>query len=155
MSSTSRDLAGLVAYLMTNCGGSEFLQVIEERELTFSQLKALTRLYQSEEELLSLKELGELLGLSLPAVSRAVDGLVVRGLVTRTEDTVDRRMKRVAPTREGRELVQQVMTIRAAALQEFVDGLEAEERGALEHALEVLTARPEISSMRPGGSPSA
>ena len=44
----------------------------------------------------SVKELAEELGLSLPGASRAVDALLQRGLVERREDEHDRRMKRAA-----------------------------------------------------------
>src|SRR5690242_4453598 len=87
-------LNGFVHYLLKHCapqGG--FLEVIDELGLSFSQLKALQYLSTATPPELSLKQLGDQLGLSLPAVSRAVDGLVQRGLVTRTEDVEDRRMK--------------------------------------------------------------
>src|SRR5439155_25233940 len=72
-----------------------FLEVIDELGLSFSQLKALQFLSTAPAPELSLKQLGDQLGLSLPAASRAVDGLVQRGLVTRTEDVEYRHMNPV------------------------------------------------------------
>ena len=79
---TTRRLASLVRHLMTT-SGRDFLQAIDDLELSLTQLKLLNILLESGEG--SLKELGDQLGLSLPAVSRAVDGLVQRGLLTRVE----------------------------------------------------------------------
>lgn len=150
----TRDLAALVAHLMRSAGGSEMLRALEENELSLSQLKAMHALFDCEEEL-SLKEIAERLGLSLPAVSRSVEAMVGRGLLTRTEDTDDRRVKRVGLTAEGSRLVQGLIAVRVAGLQGFVDSLSDAEREALAGALELLVRRPEISSLRPGISPDA
>src|SRR3954454_12739314 len=110
-------LNGFLHYIWKHCspqGG--FLEVIDELGLSFSQLKALQYLSTARAPELSLKQLGDQLGLSLPAVSRAVDGLVQRGLVTRTEDVEDRRMKRVRPTAEADALIASLIDVRFARL---------------------------------------
>jgi len=87
------------------------------------------------------------LELSLPAISRAVDGLVHRGLATRTEDEEDRRIKRVLPTKEAEQLVARLIDIRFSQLGEFVDSLTPRERNKLAPALAVLAERDEIAEL--------
>jgi DNA-binding MarR family transcriptional regulator len=123
--------------------GREVFQVIEELELSFSQLKAAQALADAKAPL-SLGALGEELGLSLPAVSRAVDGLVKRGLCTRTEDPTDRRSKRVVLTKRGRRFYERVYALRVAGLRGFVERLEPEERDALAQGLRSIAERDEI-----------
>ncbi len=139
--------AGLMRFLMPNVGRG-FFQAVEELGLSLSQLKALQVLSEAEEPL-SLGRLGEQLPLSLPAVSRAVDGLVRRDLVTREEDPLDRRSKRVCVTRKGRRTFEGLLALRIAGFREFLEGLEPEERRALADGLRPLARRPEIAAHVP------
>jgi DNA-binding MarR family transcriptional regulator len=143
----TQDLGNFVRYLMTICG-PDFFQVVDDLQLSLSQIKALNLLCDPLEEA-SLKELGDRLGLSLPAISRAVDGLVQRGLVTRTEDADDRRFKRVRPTPEGRELVARLVEIRMAGLTEFLEALSQRDRDRLAAALKPIVAREEVAALLP------
>jgi DNA-binding MarR family transcriptional regulator len=139
-------LNGFLHHVWKTCapqGG--FLEVIDELGLSFSQLKALQFLSTTDAPELSLKQLGDQLGLSLPAVSRAVDGLVQRGLVTRTEDIEDRRMKRVRPTAEADALIARLIDVRFAELGKFVETLTPRERKKLADALAVLSEREDLS----------
>ena len=143
--SLADSLGALVHYLVATTGG-DFLQAVEDLDLSLSQIKA-TQLLATELDEPSVKELADRLGLSLPAVSRAVDGLVRRGLVTRTEDSEDRRCKRVAATPEGRDVMHRLMELRLAGLDRFVDSLSARERADLARALEPIVARPELAAV--------
>jgi DNA-binding MarR family transcriptional regulator len=139
-------LNGFLHHVWKTCspqGG--FLEAIDELGLSFSQLKALQYLSTIDAPELSLKQLGDQLGLSLPAVSRAVDGLVQRGLVTRTEDVEDRRMKRVRPTAEAEALVARLIDVRFAELGKFVETLTPKERKKLADALALLAERADLS----------
>ena len=66
--------------------GGAAIRAIDESGLTFTQMKVLMTLAGAVDEPPTLKPLAEELGLSLPSASRAVDGLVKRELVARTED---------------------------------------------------------------------
>src|SRR3954468_23960203 len=135
--------------------GRDLIHLAHEFELSFSQLKALHFLHGEED--LSVKALGESLGLSLAAISRAADELVQRGLVDRTEDPSDRRMKRLRLTDAGHELVQKMRELRMAGFEQFVATLSAKERAQLTKALEPILARDELVAFcggrprRPGG----
>ena len=136
---------GVTRYLMTNTGRDLF-RAIEDLGLSFTQAKALQVLGQSEEDV-SLKALSDRLGLSLPAISRAVDGLVKRGFVTRHEDPRDRRSKLVVVTAKGRRRMEELLAIRAAGLRDWLESLEPEELEALAEGLRPLAQRPEIAAL--------
>lgn len=144
----TRDMYALAGYLMRTANVGTF-NAIAELDLSFTQIKALCALDADGEER-SVKALAESLGVSLPAMSRAVDGLFERGFVGREEDPEDRRMKRVRLTDAGRTVPQALNEARLSALQELLGSLGDEEAGALAHALAlILERRAEIAAYRP------
>jgi DNA-binding MarR family transcriptional regulator len=108
-------------------------------------MKALHSLRNAPEPV-TVKELGDSLGLSLAAMSRAADGLVQRGLVTRLEDEHDRRMKRLSLTRAGDVLVQKLRDARLAGIEEFVATLSAKECTLLAKALDLIMDRDDLAA---------
>jgi DNA-binding MarR family transcriptional regulator len=146
----TRDMYALASYLMRTANVGTF-NAIAELDLSFTQLKALCALEMDGEER-SVKALGESLGLSLPAMSRAVEGLFERGLVTREEDPGDRRMKRVSLTDAGRRAPQALNAARLSALQELIGDLAEDEARALSRALAlIIERRAEMAAYRPAG----
>ncbi len=146
----TRDMYALASYLLRSANVGTFKK-IGEFDLSFTQLKALCVLesdYDGQGR--SVKALAEALGVSLPAMSRAVDGLFERGFVRREEDTVDRRMKRVRLTDAGRAAPLALNEARLSALHELMDSLDDEQAEALARALElILGRREEIAAYRP------
>jgi DNA-binding MarR family transcriptional regulator len=144
----TRDMYALASYLMRTANVGTF-NTIAELDLSFTQLKALCALEMDGDER-SVKALGESLGISLPAMSRALDGLFERGFVERREDPLDRRFRRVSLTDAGRTVPQALNQARLSALQELLSSLGDEEAGALEHALGlILESHAEIAAFRP------
>ncbi len=115
-----------------NTSGVGAYTIFEELDLTLTQVKALCALSAAE---LSVKELAERLGLSLPGASRAVDALVDRGLLDRREDPDDRRQKRLTATDAGREALVLLDEARLAGVSQFTARLPAVERERLSAAL--------------------
>ena len=147
--SLTRDMYALASYLMRTANVGTF-NAIAELDLSFTQLKALCAL-EAEGEERSVKALAASMGVSLAAMSRAVDGLFERGFVEREEDSLDRRMKRVRLTESGRTVPRALNEARLSALQELISSLEEDEAGALERALALILARREdIAAYRPG-----
>jgi DNA-binding MarR family transcriptional regulator len=143
-----RDMYALVSFLLRNSNVGAF-DAIAELDLSFTQIKALCAMDLDETEP-SLKGLAESMGVSLPAMSRAVDGLYVRGFVDRCEDREDRRIKRIALTESGRAVTATLSGVRMLAGERFLSSLGDEEAQALGRALElVIDARSEISDLRP------
>ena len=77
------------------------LRVMEETGLSMTQCKAILEIGGLGEALPScgLNDLAEQLGASTPSMSRAVDDLVKKRLVTRIEDPDDRRARRIEADR--------------------------------------------------------
>ena len=123
------DLGVLMKHLLVS-SSRDFFAAIEQAGLTFTQVKCLHRLSDSEDPL-PLNALSETLGLSGPAISRAIDGLVQRGEVKRTEDPRDRRSKLLTLSARGRRTIDHFVAIRLAGIKRFVEELTDEERAAL------------------------
>jgi DNA-binding MarR family transcriptional regulator len=140
-----RDLGGFAKFLL-HSGGRDFYREVGELDLSLSQIRALHLLTGPLEEA-SLKALADEIGLSLPATSRSVDGLVHRGLVTRTENDSDRRLKAVRATPAAHALVDRLIELRVAGISGFVSTLSEEERVALASALAPIVAREDIAPM--------
>jgi DNA-binding MarR family transcriptional regulator len=138
----SRQLGAFVGYLMQTYG-RDLINLAHEFDISFSQMKALQAMMLAPKAI-SVKALGEQLGLSLAAMSRAADDLVQRGLVSRTEDPNDRRIKRLCLTDEGRALVQKMRETRMAGFEQFVTTLSPRERTALAKALDTILARDDV-----------
>lgn len=144
----AREMYALVSYLMRTANVGTF-NTIAELDLSFTQLKALCAL-EAEGEERSVKALADSMSVSLPAMSRAVDGLFERGFVHREEHPTDRRMKRVRLTDAGRSVPRALNEARLSALHELIGSLDDEEAASLEHALALMLGRrPEISAYRP------
>jgi DNA-binding MarR family transcriptional regulator len=144
------DMYALAAYFLRRANVGTF-QAIAELDLSFTQIKALCAL-EVDDRVSSVKALADSLGLSLAAMSRAVDGLFERGLVGREEDPGDRRMKRVALTDAGHEVPRALNEARLSALQDLIDSLAEDEALALGDALAlILRRREEIAAYRPTG----
>ena len=97
-------------------------------------------LYEADAPL-SLGAVSDSLGLSLPAISRAVDALVRRGEVKREADPRDRRSKLVTVTARGRATCERLLALRLAGIRTFVAELEPAEQQALADALSPVLQR--------------
>lgn len=137
---TARRLGEFLRFLIQSAG-NDFLRAVEDAELSLTQLKAMHVLGSADEEL-SLNGLAERLGgLSLPTLSRAVEALVQRGYVSRSEDATDRRIKRLRLTAKGRRTIDRLVEIRAAEFEEVLETLTDEERERLANALAPILER--------------
>ena len=130
-------MAPLWAYLNRK-SSADLFRMVAELDSSFSQVKMLFLLEDGEH---SVKEIAERLGLSLPAASRAVDGLIQRGYVSRRESATDRRSRLVALTGDGRAVVERVLRARLHTLEAFADELTPEERDSLYTALLPIVER--------------
>jgi DNA-binding MarR family transcriptional regulator len=143
-----RDMFALASFLMRTSNVGAF-NAIAELDLSFTQIKALCTMDIDESEP-SVKGLAEAMKVSLPAMSRAVDGLYERGFVDRYEDREDRRMKRICLTDAGRVVTGTLNEARLIGMREFLTSLNEEQSQALAKALElILEDRPELAALRP------
>jgi DNA-binding MarR family transcriptional regulator len=137
-----QSLAELLVALSTHVNRTaspDMFRVLGEVGLSFTQMKALFLLSELEES--SVKALSDRLSMSLPAMSRSVDGLVGRGFVARRECESDRRSKLIALLPQGREVLDRLTAAREAALVAFASELPDDERTALHTALLPIAER--------------
>ncbi len=143
---TAARLSALLRYLFLFDRGN-MLRVIEESGLSMTQSKALLELGGMGEdvEVRQVGDLAETFGMSVPSMSRAVEGLVRKGLATRVEDPDDRRVRRVAITAKGKKLVDTLLVVRQAGMEAFAATLTAAQRRKLDGAIDSLMDRPDIA----------
>jgi DNA-binding MarR family transcriptional regulator len=142
----AHDLYALITFLHKSCQ-SDVFEAVGALELTITQIKVLHNLEQLARPL-TVKEAAELVSLSLPAASRAVEDLVRRGFAERHEDLTDRRMKRVTITEQGLAAIRRLNAARLSGLEVFVQTLTASERTRLSSALARMLERPEVAACR-------
>jgi DNA-binding MarR family transcriptional regulator len=140
----ARDLYAFITYLHKSCQ-SDLFEAVGALELSLTQIKLLHHLEQANRSL-TIKDVAELVAISLPAASRAVDDLVRRQMVERHEDIADRRMKRMTLTERGRSAIRQLNAARLTGLEQFAQTLSSTERGRLCSALAKLLERPDIAA---------
>jgi len=144
---TAARLSALVRHLFLYDRGN-VLRVIEESGLSTTQCKALLELGGLGEEAppRQVSDLAETLGVSVPSMSRAVDGLVKKRLATRVEDTEDRRVRRIAIAAKGKQLVDTLLVVRQAGMETFAESLTAAQRRKLDSAIDGLMDREDIAA---------
>jgi DNA-binding MarR family transcriptional regulator len=125
--------------LVAKTGSSSFFQEVADADVSLTQLKALHALADGND--LSGKQLAAALQISEAAASRAADGLVRRGFLTRHDCADDRRSRRLALTPEGVVVRDRLMNARLAGLVDFVEGLTPDEQAALAAALSPIVRR--------------
>jgi DNA-binding MarR family transcriptional regulator len=143
---TPQQLAAVLNSLSTHINRTaspEMFRVLGELDMSFTQVKAMFALMEVEDA--TVKDLAERLGMSLPAMSRSVDGLVQRGHVERKECPSDRRSKRIALLPGGRDALRKISAAREAGIVEFAAELSDAERTALYAAILPIAER--ISSI--------
>lgn len=143
---TAARISALLRHLFLYDRGN-VLRVIEESGLSITQSKALLELggLGEETEARQVSELAETLGVSVPSMSRAVDGLVKKRLATRVEDPDDRRVRRVAITANGKKIVDTLVVVRQAGMETFAASLTAAQRRKLDAAVDSLMDREDIA----------
>jgi MarR family transcriptional regulator for hemolysin len=87
---------------------------------------------------LSLSAVADFIGLSLPAMSRLVDGLVEKRLLTRKTCDEDRRHVRLSITPRGEATLREARDLARKHLAEALAGLPASQRAGVETTMRIL-----------------
>jgi len=116
-------------------------------ELTMQQLRALGHV--AKQPGMSGNELGARLGVSPPTASGLVERLVEKGLIARTDDADDRRVRRLHATEAGMDVIRQMDSMFERALGAVLQVLSTDDldllcRGAraMLSALQQVSAEP-------------
>ncbi len=117
----------------------ERLHAVIGEQLTFPQLKLLKLIAQSET--CNISQVAAFLGVSSAAASKAVDRLVRRDLLSRTEAESDRRAVEIALTEEGERLLGEYETVTNQTLEEIFGGVTPEGLRETAELLDQLSIR--------------
>lgn len=107
----------------------------EEHGITFSQFHVLRRMWRRRR---SVSELSDCMHVSKPNISRAVEELVIAGLIKRTQDEKDRRVQYLTLTEEGQDLLEKLHEKNHAFMRDLLANLENAELSALTSAFEKM-----------------
>ena len=116
-----------------------FIRYTRESDLSFSQVNTLFRLYHHGAS--SVNDLAGHLGITKAAVSQLLDPLITAGLVLRSENPADRRMRLIGLTDEGQDMVEQSRNTRHAWLSDLSHALTEPEKAQLLPAIQLLNQR--------------
>ena len=86
----------------------------------------------------SLSDLADHLGLTLPSVSKLVDGLVKQELISRRESTTDRRRLTLVLKQNGESIVNSARASAQANLAKILSCLSGDELNTIHQAMELL-----------------
>ena len=109
----------------------------KDRGLSMAQMSTLFHLHHGNE--CGVSNIGEHLGVTNAAASQMIDRLVQNGLVERTEDPTDRRVKQLKLTEKGTALIQEGVELRHRWIEDLTNALTIEEQEAIIAALNTLT----------------
>ncbi len=107
-----------------------------ELDVSMAQLKAMFAIGQAEQ--VSIGQIAETLGVSLPTASHLVDKLVRADLAERTVDSNDRRYTWICLSALGQQRVTRLRQGSLSLLYSWIEQLSAEQLSALEQGLRAL-----------------
>ena len=122
-----------------------FAQRLETSGVTVAEWVILREMFDSEVTSPSL--LAKATGLTRGAVSKLIDRLLRKKLVTRAEAAADRRFQDIALTAEGRAIVPRLAAIADENDGEFFRHLSARERELLVLTLKKLVSKNDLGKM--------
>ena len=88
-----------------------------------------------------ISNLSDDLGITSAAGSQMLDRLVQQELILRSEDPIDRRVKKIVLTVKGRKILQEIVHMRQAWMEELVGSLSPEEKEQIIAAMKILIAK--------------
>ena len=109
------------------------------KEMSLPQFRTLAFVYKNEGA--SLSEVADHVALTLPTMSMLVDGLVVRGFISRREDPEDRRRMTLTLTRDGRARFESAREATMTYLEQRLRQLSASERATITASMRILRER--------------
>ncbi len=123
-----------------------FIHYSKESGLSMSQIGAMFQIRHGRS---NVSDLGERLGITNAAVSQLLEPLVQSGLIQRTEDPQDRRIKPLVLTEKGEQILQEGIQARQGWLEDLVSSMTKEERDLISAALRVLVEKTNQLNQHP------
>jgi DNA-binding MarR family transcriptional regulator len=113
-----------------------FILAARERGLSMSQIGALFAIHRKGS--CGVSDIGDHLGITAAATSQMLNRLVDQDLIQRTEDPVDRRLKRIVLTAAGTQTLQDSVRARQNWLHRLALTLTPEEQQQVSQSLQLL-----------------
>ncbi len=85
-----------------------------------------------------ISNLSDDLGITSAAGSQMLDRLVQQELILRTEDPIDRRVKKIVLTVKGRKILQEIVHMRQAWMEQLAGSLSTDEKEQIIAAMKIL-----------------
>ena len=133
------DHLGYWLRFVSNHVSQSFQHKVEARGVTVAEWVVLRELLRLGE--INPSQVADSLGLTRGAVSKLIDRLLAKQLVTRTVSAIDRRFQTVTLTTAGAKLVPQLAKLADENDRQFFGHLTREERSHLASVLRDLAAR--------------
>lgn len=113
-----------------------FMRYARESGLSMSQIGALFHLQRMGST--GVTDLGDHLGVTSAAVSQMLERLVQQGLILRSEDPSDRRVKQIVLTDKGLQVYQESIRARQGWLDDLAEILSADDKEQITAVLNIL-----------------
>lgn len=118
---------------------------LQENDLSHSQMMSLVFLDRNEQ--VSINTISKHLGITNAAVSQFIDRMEKNGLVVRTPNPQDRRIKLLELTDKGREVVKLARQSHHRWITQLVASLDPEELPLIEKSIKIILAKlPELET---------
>ncbi len=121
----------------------DFIHYAREKGLSMSQINALFHLRR--QGCSGVTNLGDHLEVTSAAASQMLERLVQMGLIERSEDPHDRRVKQIVLTDAGHSVLHEGIRARQGWLNELADRLSADEKAQVMAALQILIDKASLS----------
>lgn len=118
-----------------------FLRYARQSGLSMSHLGAIFHIRRIGS--CGVTEIGDHLGVTSGAASQMIDRLVEQGLVLRTEDSADRRVKRIELSAQGERVLAEGIHARQSWIADLAKVLSEDEKQTIVPALELLISSVE------------
>ena len=116
-----------------------FLHYARESGLSMSMIGTLFHLHRREKA--GVTDVGDHLGVTSAAASQMLDRLVQQGLIERSEDPDDRRMKRISLTEKGNAVIKESINARLEWIEDLAEVLTADEKDQVITALNLMVVK--------------
>jgi DNA-binding MarR family transcriptional regulator len=127
------------------------LRFAKETGFSMSQVGAL--FFVSRKGSSGVSDIGDELGVTSAAASQMLDRLVQAGLILRSEDPHDRRLKQIVLTAKGHQILQESLRARQSWLDDLVQVLSPAEQDQVASAIHVLIEKAQLLERVPNLEP--
>jgi DNA-binding MarR family transcriptional regulator len=114
----------------------QFIHHARESGLSMSMIGTLFHLHRNQG--VGVTDLGDHLGVTSAAASQMLERLVQQGLIRRTEDPDDRRVKQIELTQEGLHILKEGIRAQQRWLKDLADRLSDGEKDQISSAMKLM-----------------